>query len=157
LVLLSPFYTPRQVPPFLSLGLREKALDALAANHVPGWLYSAMVDLSSFTLIEGQGLVHDLPKETRAQTARDYQRVAPAAFHLPFTARSLEPYLDRINAPTLLIYGQRDKTLNPRSFSILAERLPDVKALPLSAGHVLHQSHAPRVTAEILQFLGSLA
>jgi pimeloyl-ACP methyl ester carboxylesterase len=155
LILLAPLYTPAQIPWFLRLGFREQAINALAANHVPRWLYGLMADLSSFTLIEGQGLGYGLPKTARSQTARDYQRVAPAAFHLPFTARNLTPYLDRISAPTLLIYGQRDRTLNPRSFPPLAEHLPNARVLALPAGHTLHQTHSARVASEIIDFLQS--
>jgi len=156
LVLIAPFYTPGQLSFFLRLGLREETINALAANRVPGWLYTALVDFSSYTLIEGQGLGHGLPKQVRVQTVKDYQRVAPGAFHLPFTARDLAPYLDRIGCPVLVIYGQHDRTLNPRSFPVLVAGLPNSQELRLDAGHVLHQSHAATVTPEILSFLGSL-
>jgi pimeloyl-ACP methyl ester carboxylesterase len=157
LVLIAPFYTPAQMSFFLRLGIREEAINALAYNVVPGWLYTVLVALSSYTLIGGQGLGHGLTKKVRQQTVRDYQRVAPAAFHLPFTARNLEPQLDRIAAPTLVIYGGRDKTLSPRLFPILTERLQNSRELRLNAGHVLHQSHAATLAPQILEFMASLA
>jgi pimeloyl-ACP methyl ester carboxylesterase len=156
LVLIAPFYTQRQLSYLVRAGLTEERINALALNRVPAWLYAALVDLASFTLIEGQGLRHELPKDIRRQTVKDYQRTAPGAFHLPFTARSLEPYLDRIAVPTLLIYGQRDRTLNPRLYPPLAELLPGSRQLSLNAGHVLHQSHAATVNPEILGFLEEL-
>lgn len=157
MVLIAPFYTQEQMPFFLRLGMREEAINALAYNTVPRWLYAIMVDLSSFTLIEGQGLGHGLPKAIRDQTVRDYQRVAPAAFHLPFTTRNLEPQLDQIEVPALVIYGGRDKTLRPRFFPVLAERLPQSREVCLNAGHVLHQSHASALRPRILEFIASLA
>jgi pimeloyl-ACP methyl ester carboxylesterase len=157
LVLISPFFTPGQLSYFLRVGLREETINALAVNRVPRWLYTALVDFSSYTLIEGQGLGHGLPKEVRVQTVKDYQRVAPGVFHLPFTARNLEPYVDHIASPALVIYGQRDRTLNPRSFPVLAARLQNSRELRLNAGHALHQSHAATIIPEILSFLGSLA
>lgn len=156
LVLLAPYYTLGQIPYLLRIAMREEAINAVALDRVPRWLYALLVELSSYTLIEGQGLGHELPRLARAQAVRDYQRVAPGAFRLPFTARNLEPYLDHIAAPTLLIYGQRDRTLNPRSFPLLAELIPNVRTLRLPAGHVLHQSHPEQVTSEIVDFLESL-
>jgi len=156
MVLIAPFYTQEQMSPFLRLGLREEAINALAYNVVPRWLYTLLVELSSFTLIEGQGLGHGLTKEVREQTVRDYQRVAPAAFHLPLTARNLKPQLDQIEVPALVIYGGRDRTLRPRYFPVLAERLPHSREFRLNAGHVLHQSHAASLARPILEFIASL-
>jgi hypothetical protein len=82
MVLIAPFYTQEQLSIFLKFGMREEAINALAYNAVPRWLYRLLVAVSSFTLIEGQGLGHGLTKEIREQTVRDYQRVAPAAFQL---------------------------------------------------------------------------
>ena len=157
LVLLAPFYMQAQLSFFVRLGMREEAINALAYGLVPRWLYTFLVDLSSYTLIEGQGLGHGLSKEMRKQTVRDYQRVAPAAFHLPFTTRSLEPQLDRIKVPVFVIYGGRDRTLSPRSFPRLAERLPNSRELRLNAGHILHQTHAAGLAPQILEFVASLA
>jgi pimeloyl-ACP methyl ester carboxylesterase len=156
LVLISPFYTQRQLSYLVRAALTEENINALALNRVPTWLYTALVDLGSFTLVEGQGLRHELPKHIRKQTVKDYQHTAAAAFHLPFTARSLEPYLDRIVAPTLLIYGERDRTLNPKFFPRLVSLLPGSRQMPLKAGHVLHRSHAAVVNPEILGFLRGL-
>jgi 4,5:9,10-diseco-3-hydroxy-5,9,17-trioxoandrosta-1(10),2-diene-4-oate hydrolase len=155
MVLIAPFYTQEQLSTFLRFGMREEAINALAYNAVPGWLYRLLVALSSFTLIEGQGLGHGLTKEVREQTVRDYQRVAPAAFQLPLTARNLEPELDQINAPALVIYGARDRTLKPRYFPVLGERLPHVREIRLNAGHVLHQSHATALAPQVLEFITS--
>jgi 4,5:9,10-diseco-3-hydroxy-5,9,17-trioxoandrosta-1(10),2-diene-4-oate hydrolase len=156
LVLIAPLYTRRQLSYMMRLALREAVINAFAMHRVPDWVYRGLVHLSSLTLFEGQGRGQDIPKEIRKQTVADFRRTAPGAYYLPYTSRNLEPYVDHVDVPALLIYGQRDRTLKPGLFPPLGGLLPAVRQLPLDAGHCPQHSHPGQVNSEILGFLGGL-
>jgi pimeloyl-ACP methyl ester carboxylesterase len=152
LVLISPLFTPQQLHVFARLGLRDALIGALPMNRLPLWLSRITVDLSGLAIAKAR----ELPAEIRRQKAEDLSQTALPAFHLPVTARNLEPDLDRISAPALVIYGRRDRTLAPRLYPRLCLKLPRAEVLALDAGHVLHQTHPAVVNSEILRFIGNL-
>ncbi len=156
LVLIDPFYSPDQIPFLIRLGYREDRISSAARRNVPAWFYDFMVDATSFLNPGAYILKHDLPPDIRRQMAENYKRAAPGIFKLPFTARNLEPYLPRIKVPTLLIYGSRDTTLNPRSFEQILALLPNARGIALKAGHVPHQSNAVETNHLIVDFVSNL-
>ena len=156
LVLIDPFYSPDQIPYLIRLGYREHLIGAATRRNVPGWFYDFMVDATSFLNPGAFFLKHDLPPEIRRQSAENYRRAAPGIYKLPFTARNLRPYLSRINVPTILIYGIRDATLNPRSFEQILFHMPNARGNALKAGHVPHQSNAVETNRLIVDFISDM-
>jgi pimeloyl-ACP methyl ester carboxylesterase len=149
LVLADPFYTPHQLPRLLRRRYK-RPLPALGLlTRAPQWLVRIAVDLTSLSLRNG----YQLPKAVRDQTARDYLRVTPGVYNIPITIRDLTPDLPRITAPTLVIWGQHDRTLTPASFRKLACNLPNARTAALPAGHVPHQSHPAEFNRHVLEFL----
>jgi pimeloyl-ACP methyl ester carboxylesterase len=128
-------------------------IGAAARRRVPGWFYDWMVEAISFLNPGRYFLKHDLPQPVRRQMADNYRNAAPGIYRLPFTARNLEPYLPNINTPTLVIYGTRDTTLDPRSFERLIKLLPNAEGKSLKAGHVPHQSNPEETNQCILDFI----
>lgn len=63
-----------------------------------------------------------------------------------------------INAPTLIIYGEKDDLLTLRDQEILADRIPGaiLKVYP-DAGHLVLWEHPARVAADAAAFLHALA
>ena len=153
LILIDPFFSPDQIPALVRLGYRENMIGAAARRRVPGWFYDWMVEATSFLNPGRYFLKHDLPQTVRKQMAENYRHAAPGIYKLPFTARNLEPYLPNIITPTMVIYGTRDTTLDPRSFERLINLLPNGQGISLKAGHVPHQSNAEETNQCILDFI----
>jgi pimeloyl-ACP methyl ester carboxylesterase len=127
LILINPFFSPTQISILVRLGYREEMIGAAARRNVPGWFYDMMIEVTSFLNPGRYILKHDLPQAVRKQMAENYRQAAPGIFKLPFTARNLEPYLPNIVSPTMVIFGIRDTTLNPRSFERLIKLLPNAQ------------------------------
>jgi pimeloyl-ACP methyl ester carboxylesterase len=153
LILVDPFYSRSQLPLLLRMVYRRAALSGLVARQMPEWLVRFFVDVSSVAMGHGIGALHSLPQKTRAQTVLDYQRTAPGVYHIPNAISDLTPHLHEINVPTLVIWGRRDQTLAPASFSRMVEVLPDARGEMLWAGHVPHQSNVAAFNRIVMKFL----
>jgi pimeloyl-ACP methyl ester carboxylesterase len=156
LILVDPFYSRNQLPPLLRLVYRQPMIGGLVAVRAPKRLFRIIVDLTSLAMGYSAGGLHALPEEVRAQTALDYSRTAPGVYYLPTTLRDLTPFLPSISAPSLVMWGERDKTLAPSSFSKLVAALPNAKAESIRAGHVPHQSKPDWFNGLVLKFLKGL-
>lgn len=158
LILVNPFYSPSQLPLLLRKTHRGATLTRLAAQPLPQGVFRFFVDLASILMGHGIGALHSLPERIRAQTALDYTRTAPGAYHLLNVLSDMTPCLPEINIPTLVVWGDHDRTLAPSSFSYAVEKLPKARGEVLHAGHVPHQSHAAdfnRLVMKFLQEIGS--
>jgi pimeloyl-ACP methyl ester carboxylesterase len=61
----------------------------------------------------------------------------------------------RVTAPSLVIYGSRDRLVDPRAAGRAAHRFPDARIVVLPrTGHVAHMEHPALVAAEIGILLG---
>jgi pimeloyl-ACP methyl ester carboxylesterase len=157
LVLANPFYTQSQLPPILRFFLRRPLLNTIAISSTPYWLFRLLVDVSSLHFGNSNEKFHTLPVLVRMQTALDYKRAAPGIYNIPRTLRDLAPELPRITQPTLVIWGARDQTINPKTFPALVEKLPNARSevMPI-CGHVPHQCHAKAFNEKVFDFLDSL-
>lgn len=156
LVLVDPFYSVAQLPRILRATYRHHALGGLIAARTPEWLYRIIIDFTSIAMGHSAGALHALPEEVRAQTALDYTRTAPGVYNLPNTGKDLTPYLPSIAVPSLVLWGDLDRTLAPASFSRLVTLLPDAKGESIRASHVPHQSNADWFDGLVLEFLESV-
>ena len=156
LILVDPFYSRSQLPPLLRKTYNHSSLSSIVIGRTPDWLFRFFVDLSSVATGHSVGALHSLPEDIRAQTVLDFKRTAPGVYHLPSAIEDLTPYLHSINTPTLVIWGDRDQTLAPASFSHLVNKLPKARGEVLRAGHVPHQSHAPLFNQTVMKFLKEL-
>src|SRR5262245_3179504 len=139
LILVDPFYSRSQLPPFLRKTYSHANLSGLVVGRTPNWLFRFLVDLSSVATGHSVGSLHSLPEKIRSQTALDYKRTAPGVYHIPNVIADLTQHLPEINAPTLVVWGDRDQTLAPSSFLRLVNGLPKARGETLRAGHVPHQ------------------
>jgi pimeloyl-ACP methyl ester carboxylesterase len=112
-----------------------------------------IVDATSLSMGHSNGGSHNLPKRVRVQTALDYKRTAPGTYNLPAEGLDLRHHLTEIPHRTLVVWGERDATLQPASFAELVAGLPDAHGKRLQGGHVPHQSHA----TEVMEYLAALA
>jgi pimeloyl-ACP methyl ester carboxylesterase len=157
LVLVDPFYARSQLPLLLRKTYRRADLSGLIIERVPNWLLRLFVDFSSAAIGHSAGALRSLPERVRAQTVLDYKRTAPGVYHLPNAVPDLTSYLHEINTPALVVWGDRDTTLAPGSFSRLVKALPRARGEVLPAGHVPHQSHTEEFNQIVLKFLRELS
>jgi pimeloyl-ACP methyl ester carboxylesterase len=78
--------------------------------------------------------------EAAVRIRQDFKRTSwqAATYAIESIAReNMEPYLDQITQPTLIIVGSRDTTVPPREGQLAANRLPNGRLLKLPA--VYHQ------------------
>lgn len=153
LVLINPFYSLEQLSQPVQNFLRYPLKNIDWIERTPYWLFRLLVDLTSLRWENGN-IDHGLPKHIRAQSARDYKRASPGIYNLPRTIRNLEPELKHIRVPTLLLWGEKDQTLNPLSFKHLLDRIPTAKGISFPrCGHIVHQCHGQQVSEKVLEFL----
>jgi pimeloyl-ACP methyl ester carboxylesterase len=145
-----------QLPFFLRRSYSSRNLRGLIAGKTPEWMFRAIVDFTSRALGHSDGLLHSLPRHVRAQTALDYTRTAPGVYNLPSVISDLTEFLPHIRVPTLAVWGDRDQTLTPGSFTKIVEAMPHAKGRVMRAGHVPHQSNAREYNEIVLEFLRGL-
>ncbi len=156
LILVNPFYSRLQLPFFLRRSYSSRNLRGLIAGKTPEWMFRAIVDITSRALGHSAGALHSLPEHIRAQTALDYTRTAPGVYNISNVISDQTEFLPQISVPTLVVWGDRDQTLAPASFSKLINLLPRAIGKTIPAGHVPHQSNAPEFNALALEFLRGL-
>lgn len=152
LVLGNPFYSLQQLPPLLRIRYKGPLLNAEMIERTPEWAIRMAIDFTSLSIRNG----YLLPEKVRKQTALDYKRVHPGIFNIPSTIRDLLPLAHRIAVPSLVIWGSRDQTLAPGSFTKLAASLPNAQTATIKAGHVPHQSNAEEFNRQVLGFLRAI-
>jgi len=155
LILVNPFYSRWQLNPLFRRSHTRRNLKGLIAGNTPKWMLRAFVDLASMTMSNGGGL-HSLSERVREQTALDYTRTAPGVYNVTNEAVDLTETLHQLIIPTLVVWGDQDKTLAPFSFSKLIETMPRAMGKSIRAGHVPHQSNAVEFNAMALEFLRGL-
>ncbi len=156
LVLVSPFYSRTQLPFLLRRTYGRTNLRAFILERTPQWMFRFVVDMTSVAMGHSSGAAHQLPEHIRRQTALDYIRTAPGVYHIPNEIPDANEHLSQISAPTLVVWGERDRTLAPSSFPKLVSALPNARGKSINAGHVPHQSDAPIFNRMVLDFLASL-
>jgi len=153
LVLVNPLYSLRQLPALLRRTYRRPHLSSFIVERTPQWIFRMIVDMASMALGHSTGALHSLPERVRAQTALDYARTAPGVYHVPNTGEDLTTYLSSISFPTLVVWGDRDKTLSPASFPKLVSAMPRAVGKSMHAGHVPHQSNPEEFNQLVKEFL----
>lgn len=157
LVLVDPLYSLTQLPPLLRRTYRRPRLSSLIVERTPGWMFRLIVDVTSMAMRHSSGALHSLPERVRAQTALDYARTSPGVYNIVNNSRDLNGSLSSINVPTLVVWGEKDQTLSPASFSRLVRQMPRAVGRTLRAGHVPHQSNPDDFKRIVLEFLRDLS
>jgi len=156
LILVNPFYSRSQLPLLLRQTYGHSNLRNFIAARIPEWMFRLVVDFTSVSMGHSAGAMHSLPERVRAQTALDYKRTTPGVYSIPNDLIDLTDALHQITLPTLIVWGDRDKTLAPSSFPKMVEAMPRAVGRSISAGHVPHQSNAQEFNQIALQFLNGL-
>lgn len=155
LAVINPFHSIRQLPRILRRVFKHQLINTALIERTPYRLFRFFVDMTSFSGYIGKRESHILPEHIRYQTALDYKRASSGIYNIPRTLHGVDLDLSHITQPTLLLWGGRDQTLAPSSFSQLAESLPNlVKAQQFPVcGHVPHQCHPGELNPHVMEFL----
>ena len=156
LILVNPFYSRLQLNPLLRRTYSRHNLRGYLASKAPTWIYRAFVDIGSVVMGRNQGTLHSLPERIRIQTALDYARTAPGVYRIPNIISDMTDILPHIHTRTLVVWGERDQTLSPASFSSMVTVMPRAAGKSVRAGHVPHQSNAEEFNQMVLEFLSQL-
>jgi pimeloyl-ACP methyl ester carboxylesterase len=151
LVLTDAFYTLAQLSPLLRFHYKRPLINLGLIAYAPEWLIRLSIELGGLFIRNGYAVPQS--KAGRAQTANDYKRSSPGIYNILATTRDLTPVLAQVSAPVLVIWGARDQTLSPKSFTNLAALMPGARTVAINSGHVPHQSHAGEFNQHVLAFL----
>lgn len=147
LLLANPYYTPRQLHGLVHLSLRRPLLSQNILRGVPHWGLETAIALG-----HRNGVI--LPKDVVSTMAHDFKRFDPRVVYLPNSTQDLTPKLPLISVPTLIIWGEKDLTLDPASFPRLVHGIPDARLFTLpTSGHVPHLTHRETFNQAALAFL----
>jgi pimeloyl-ACP methyl ester carboxylesterase len=156
LLLVNPFYSTSQLPLLVRKTYSRPHLSEYLLGKVPETWFRFFVNVSSAAAGHSIGALRSLPERIREQTLLDYKRTAPGVYHIPGAIGDRSAELHEVSAPTLVVWGDKDKTLAASSFTRLVNALPRARAEILPAGHVPHQSHAETFNQIALKFLKEL-
>lgn len=147
MVLIDPYYDRKQLNPILGIintrpDWYQKALEAS-----PEWLVKTVLSL------DVRGLLH-YEVRTRQQIAEDYKRADPQIAYIPGSIPDIGNHLDRLEMPTLVIWGSKDATLHTNSFPVLVEKLPNGYGKAVQgAGHQPHLAMPKKFNPLVTEFL----
>ena len=147
LVLINPYYKAQQLSLILLLARRRPALSEKAMRFTPLWMIRAALGWNPEAIA-------NFSPQTRQQIAVDYKRASPHFVYITHKIPDLTDQLIHINAPALIIWGERDQTLHPASFPQLVQALPKALGYSIrSAGHQPHISDPDLVIRVTLEFI----
>jgi len=147
LILIDPFYSPRQLSPAIRLLYRRPEFGVQALKRASEQSIRAAVGL-------GAAVSGRFSPEFRQQIVLDIKRAAPEILHILPTVPDLSPFLPQIPTRTLVIWGNRDLTLLPSSFPKIVAALPDATSEKIKyCGHQPHLSRPDLVNPFITAFL----
>jgi len=150
LALIDPFYSLEQIPPPLNrltglLLIGEKILHATPEKVLLRAMKNPFIHSSV------------LPLKSRQQGAIDIRTADPNVARIMQSIPSLLPQVEKIQLPALVVWGDRDRTCNPRLFPKLTARLPHAQGFCLpDCGHHPHLEKPEEVSQMILTFLNSI-
>ncbi len=150
LVLIDPYFDQKQLNSFLRTINKNPDWYQKALQITPKWLIHTLISL------DVKGLIH-YEDRTRQQIAEDYKRASPDIVYIPGSIPDVSESIMHINAPTLVIWGTKDATLDPKSFSRMVETLPNGLGKPIrGAGHQPHLARPEEVNKTVINFLDGI-
>jgi len=147
LILIDPYFDQNQLNSILRIVNRKPDFYHKALRAAPRWLIHTLISM------DVRGLLH-YEDRTRKQIAEDYKRASPEIVFIPGTIPDISDNLTRIKSPTLVIWGTKDATLDPKSFPSIVSSIPNGQgeAIP-GAGHQPHLTQPIIFNRLVLEFL----
>jgi pimeloyl-ACP methyl ester carboxylesterase len=147
LVFVSPYFYSQQLLPLMKLTVRRPRVASRILEAAPR---RAIETVMQFANIMNNGM----PATAVHRTAVDLARASPKIVHTAPSIVDQRPKLQEIQIPTLLVWGERDLTLNPASFPELLDKLPNSRGLAFEQnGHAPHLASPDTFNRNLLEFL----
>jgi len=147
LILINPYFRSDQLSPVLRILNRRPHLSEKAIKHTPLWFIDWMLGWDPIKSDR-------FSPEARYQIAYDYKRAAPSIMHIPGTLPDITADISQISVPVIVIWGQKDQTLDPASFPQLINMLNHADGKMIKeAGHQPHIGFPDEVNGWILDFI----
>ena len=147
LVLVNPFYHPEQVNGWMSFFGKRPETSVKMMRSAPKGILNPFRRWT-------RNITRMITARKIQMAASDLQRMHP---NIVYTTRSLwdlRPQLTSINFETLVVWGEKDKTLSPSSFPYLVERLPNAQSLMISTcGHTPQIDASEQFNERVIEFL----
>jgi pimeloyl-ACP methyl ester carboxylesterase len=149
LVLVDPFYKSGQLTLPMRSVHRRPGLSSRVLEKIPYWLMKIVLAQMPRG---GARFTWDV----RERIASDLKRASPHILNVSATLPDLEAELPSVSVPTLVVWGQGDLTLRPRSFHTLVELMPNAVAHPFAkCGHQPHLAQPEVFNRLVADFLTS--
>jgi 2-succinyl-6-hydroxy-2,4-cyclohexadiene-1-carboxylate synthase len=147
IILINPFYRSNQLSPILKKINKRPKLSEIAIRCTPLWLIDWILGWDPIKSDR-------FSSEARYQIAYDYKRAAPYIMHIPGTLPDITTEISQLSIPIMLIWGQKDQTLDPSSFPQLFNILINADGKMIrDAGHQPHIGYPDEVNGWIIDFI----
>jgi pimeloyl-ACP methyl ester carboxylesterase len=147
MALIDPFYSPEQLSPVLRFLRMRPGMGVRAMRLAPEWVIQAFLQLDPTSKAK-------FPRKAQKRIVEDYKRASPNVLHITRSVLDLTPELNRVKNPAVVMYGDKDLTLNPKSFPSLVERLPNATSVRIAdCGHQPHIGRPEVVERHLVRFL----
>jgi pimeloyl-ACP methyl ester carboxylesterase len=149
IILINPYFRSDQLSPVLKILNKRPHLSEKAIRYTPLRFIDWMLGWDPIKSDR-------FSPEARYQIAYDYKRAAPLIMHIPGTLPDITAEFAQISVPVIVIWGQKDQTLDPASFPQLIDMLKHADGKMLEeAGHQPHIGHPDEVNGWILDFINA--
>ena len=146
LVLIDPYINQSQLRLYIQLSNRIPALTSKFFPYLPRWFVHLIFDLDPTE-------TNHFPRQIRHEIAADYLRASPNIIYLGASVWDLTSLLPQIQSPTLLVWGDHDRTLKPTSFPRMALQMPHSEVFPVAgSGHQPHIEQSHKVNQRVVDF-----
>lgn len=150
LLLIDPLYSPRQLSPLIRIVRQRPMLGEKAMRIVPEWLIQ-------FAMGWDPDTISRFSSGARQQIVSDYKRTSPHFVYITSDFDDLTQAAEAIHQPALILWGDKDLTLNPGSFPRLARHMPHAQQIAIhGCGHQPHIGKPDMVNKLTLNFLDDL-
>ncbi|MEJ2264354.1 MAG: alpha/beta hydrolase [Anaerolineales bacterium] len=150
LILVDPYYQPKQLSPFLRAANRRPAIAEKAMRMVPQWIVTTVMSWDVKP-------INELSRQVRLQIAEDYKRATPHIIQITHTLPDFSQEVSEIRPKTLVVWGENDLTLNTASFPALVKQIPNATDhIIKSCGHQPHLVKPAIFNRIVLDFLAGL-
>jgi pimeloyl-ACP methyl ester carboxylesterase len=147
LILINPLFTLEQIPHYARILAGNDWLNSVALRYAPeSWIRKLTGLVPSAKA--------NLAPEIMRRISHDYKRASSHITSLTMTAIDLTDKLREIPTKTLIVWGEKDQTLDTAFFPVMAEMMPEAITFPIAdAGHEAHQERPKIVIKEMMDFL----
>jgi pimeloyl-ACP methyl ester carboxylesterase len=149
MVLINPLYSPEQISPIFRWAYQRPDLGVKALELATPQMIDRILGWDPTSK-------EHFPPHVRLQIAIDYKRASPHILYIPRTISDLTPEIDELNIPSLVIWGDKDRSLNPSSFPELVSTLPQASGKNIrGCGHQPHLGQPETINHLVIDFISN--